>query len=149
MIRFRDGIEHDPFERALAQLAQEQAREEILFARSRARKQLSEQALALRGRTRSLDLRETRKGFVHLRERELGHACGRRGERVFQARVADADPALAGVAAQVSDAERDLGDIEPAQAFRERVDFREAAARRGDALGSGEQFGEQHDRWQG
>ena len=30
--RLRDGIEHDPFERALAQLAQEQAREEILLA---------------------------------------------------------------------------------------------------------------------
>src|SRR6266702_4394548 len=145
----RDGVEHDPFERALAQLAKQQAREEILLARSRARQELGEHALALGGGTRSLDLREAREGFVHLRERELGRARGRLGERVFQARVADADLALAGVAAQVSDAERDLGDIEPAQAFRERVDFREAAARRGDALGSGEQFGEQHDRWQG
>src|SRR3989475_9300439 len=40
----------------------------------------------------------------------------------------------------------DLGRLKTAQALRERVDLREAAARRGDALGSGKEFGKQHDR---
>src|SRR5258708_10291223 len=49
------------------------------------------------------------------------------------------------VGAEVRHAQRDLGRIKASQALREGVDLDEAAARRGDALGGGEQLGEQHD----
>jgi len=143
--RFRDGVEHDPFERALAQLAEQQPREKILLGRGRSREKLREQARPLGGGTFSLDLREACERFVDLREREPGRAGGRRGERVFQRRVADADLALSRVAAEIRHAQRYFRRIEPSQAVRERVDFRKAAARPRDAPGGGQQFGEQHE----
>src|SRR5713101_4158959 len=42
--RFCDGVEHDPFERALTQLAEQQPRDKILLGRGRAREKLCEQA---------------------------------------------------------------------------------------------------------
>ena len=142
--RLRDGVDHDPFERALAQLAEQKPREKILLGRGRTHEKLREQARPLGGGAFPLGLVEAFERLVDLREREPRRARGRRGERVFHRRIADADPALARVAAEIRRAQSDFGRIEPSQALRERVDFRKAAARPRDALGGGEQFGEQH-----
>ena len=105
-------------ERALAQLPEQQPRKKILLGRGRAREKPREQARPLGGGAFPLDLREACERRVDLREREPGRARRRRGERVFERRVADADPALASVAAEVRHAQRDFRGIEPSQAFR-------------------------------
>src|SRR5439155_25117561 len=133
-------------QRALAQLAEQKPREKILLGRGRARKKLREQARSFGGRAFTLGLREACERLVDVREREPGSARGCRGARAFQRRVADADPTLARVAAEIRHPQRDFRRIESSQAFRERVDFRKAAARPRNALGGGEQFGEQHER---
>ena len=80
-----------------------------------------------------------------MRERKPGRACGCGGEGFFQPRVADSDTALACIAGEIRHAERDFGGVEPTEALCDRVDLRKTAARPGDALGDGEQFGEQHE----
>ena len=81
------------------------------------------------------------------RPRRPRGSARRRGRReVAQRRPADAGAALAQLAREVADDDRDLVRRRAAQAVGERRDLGEPRARGGDGGGGGDEIGEQHGR---
>jgi len=133
--RFRDRVDEHAFERALPQLAEQQADEEVLLAANRARRQLSKQIGARacgstsgRGgklRERLIDVAHVERGFIRGRDVAQGHHL----------RVADAHSSLSGFTAQERDDNRDLFARCSREQIAQMADFLEPSRRRGHGIG--------------
>ena len=123
-----DRLEHHALERALAQLADQQADEEVLLGARGAGEQLAELPRALARRAFAPRRRDARERAVDFRERERRR--GRRGAaaELAQGRVADPEPALPRLAGEERNCDLDLVGRGRAQARRDRVALSESAA---------------------
>ena len=108
LARLRHRLDHDPLERAVAHLSNQQTPDELLFRRGGRRVQLPQSLDALSRRARPRDRRELAKRSVHRRELELGLRRGRNAPERLQRGVPDADAALRDRARQVAHDERHL-----------------------------------------
>ena len=138
----RDGVGDDAGERALAQLAAGQHREEALLVGRGAREQPRELLPAHRAGAGPRGRLDARERAIDLGDLQARSSRGRR--QVAQGRPADAGAALAQLARQVADDERDLVRRRAAQAVRERRDLGQPRARGSDCGGGGDELGEQH-----
>ena len=138
----RNSFQHQPFQRALAQLAEQQSPQERLFLGGRAREQLCQQALTLRRAGWSGCARDPFQGSVgigKLKRSTLGNGAGR---DLREYRRADAKFALANLTGQKQNPERCFLGRESLDAIRKGGNFFSPAAGMADALGSGGEFGE-------
>ena len=129
---FGDRLDHQAFERALAQLAEQQPDQKILLVGGRAGKQLTQQPRALGAGALAADLDEAIQRRVEIGKRERG--CGGRGRaaRCAQGRMADADPALARHAREHADRGVDPGGRAAAEEARQLLDLEQSPGTRGD-----------------
>src|SRR5213079_2133718 len=127
--RRRDRLQHDALQRALAKLADDEAREEILLLRSRAFEQLGEPLFAPRRGALALDGFQLVEGPI-----DLGHCQGRRrrGARRLQARVTERQLSLPDLAAQVGNRDADFFRLETPEASGQLAQLGEPAGRAGD-----------------
>ena len=141
-----DRVEHDAFERPLAQLADDQPQQEILFLAGRARKKPRQEEPAFNGRSGAPDRCHGFEFVIDLGDRQRRGRRRLGGSRAAQQGGADADLALPQLPRQIGDGGLDLVAGKAAQRFGESGDLLQAAARLGDAAGGGDQLGKQH-RW--
>jgi hypothetical protein len=80
----RNGVDHQAFERALPQLADQEPREEVGLARRRACEKLGQQRRLAPGRSRAARRRDLPERSVHVTERQRCDRFVRRGPRVAQ-----------------------------------------------------------------
>src|SRR3989454_1506364 len=127
----RARLQHDAFQRALAKLADDEAREEILLLRSRAFEQLGEPLFAPRRGALALDGFQLVEGPI-----DLGHCQGRsgrrRGARRLQARMTERQLSLPDLAAQVGNRDADFSRLETPEAIGQLPQLGEPAGRAGD-----------------
>jgi hypothetical protein len=106
--RLRERFDEQPFERPLAELADDEATEEVLLGWRRAGEKRAELAAALRGGSGSAPARDALERGVDLGERQRRRGGGIARVRRRGRRPAEADPALPGLAGEESHADPDL-----------------------------------------
>src|SRR6266513_161977 len=129
--RSRERLDHDAFQRALAELADEQAREEILLLRSRAFEQFGEPLFAPCRGALALDGSQLVEGPIDLEQRQ-GRSRRRRGARRLQARITERQLPLPDLAAQVRDCDADFVRLETPEAIGQLAHLGEPAGRAGN-----------------
>src|SRR5207249_1366157 len=127
----RDRLQHDASQRALAKLADDEAREEILLLRSRPFEQSGEPLFAPRRGTLALDGFQLVEGPIDLQQRQ-GRSRRRRGARRLQARMTERQLSLPDLAAQVGDRDADFSRLETPEAIGQLPQLGEPAGRAGD-----------------
>jgi hypothetical protein len=136
-----DRVEHHAFERALPELADDQAAEKIAFVVARAGKQRIELRGARARRALAARRLQATERCVHLGERQrFARALG--GSRVAKRCVAEAELALRRLAAEIGDGDPDLVRLQRAQERREGGNFGEPPGATGDALRRRDEIGE-------
>ena len=139
-----DRVAHHAFERALAQLADEQPREEALLALGRVTKQrLEDLAPAIRAAL-ARDARESLEPCARRADRERRVRRGRNAAQVVDRRGTEPEPPARQRAREPRDRGLALVGAERAQARDEQLDLREPAARRGNAVRGLDERGELH-----
>jgi hypothetical protein len=136
----RDRVDHHAFERALAQLADEQPREKVLLGVRRGGEERDEQ-LAPRGDGASaLHHGEAIQRRVDGEELERGLRGGRYGTQFLEDAIAHADAALAQASRQIVHPNPDLFRRQAREQRSELLDLGGAAAGRGDRLRGADQL---------
>ncbi len=140
----RDRVRHDPFQRPLAELAEQEPYQEGLLVGGGATEKRSERALTLDVRPPAGDRGQALESAVDLDEREGGLAGRRRAAQRRELRVPYPQPSLPRLAGQKGNAARDLLGPQPAKAFGERGDLREPGARRAHRVRRTDEVDEEH-----
>jgi hypothetical protein len=128
--RARDRVHQHAFERALPQLAEQEADQKVLLVARGAAHELAHELRARRGRAGARRRRDGIERRVHVAHVERRRAGGRHVAERLQLRVADANPPLSRVAAQIRDDDRELIGRDALQQIGEVRDLLEAAGRR-------------------
>ena len=141
-----DRFDHQTFERALAQLADQETRQKFLLARRGAREELGEQTRALSRRSTAAGAGDLVERRIDLGQRETGRYRIRVGLRVAHERVADAAFPLPGDAGEIGHADVDLRGRKAAQEFRHSRDLYAPRRVLADMLRGVDELGEQRVR---
>ncbi len=142
-----EGLGHQPGEGPLAQLAVDQAHEELLLVASAAGEEAGEEARPLGGGSGAGDGADPLESRVHLGQGERGLRGGRFRPGVAHGGAAEADPPLAQMAREEGHGDVDLlGPLsaEPAQEIPQSGGLLQAGSGLGDPAGGGDEVGEAH-----
>ena len=124
-----DGIHQDGFERPLAQLARQQADDEILLGACGSPKKLTKAFVASGRCAGALDRRDLCQRVIDINELQFRRLAGRGIPRGPQRRKSNPDAPLTRLAREHADGNFDLVWRKLAQQVGEQADLREAAAR--------------------
>ena len=139
-----ERLGHEPGERSLAELAEDQPHQEILLLAGRADEEAGEEAASFgrgAGAGRGGDAPE---GRVHLAQGERGLGGGGLRHGAPQGGAAQADPPLAQVAGEEGHGDVDLLGGEPPQEVAQRGGLLQAGSGLRDPAGGGDEVGEAH-----
>ena len=139
----RDRVHEHALERTGAHVAEQHSADEALLPLGRPRRQFAQLAGSLAARPRARQPRRAGRAGRRGR-RPRGRGIRRIAHRRRQPAPADADPPLTRLADEESHCRCDLVGLEPAEQVGERVDLRQPRAGRGDGVGGGDEFVEQH-----
>ncbi len=154
--RHGEGLGHQPGKGPLAQLAVDQAHEEVLLVAGGAGEEAGEKACPLGGGARAGGGGDPAEFRVHLDQGERGLGGGRARNGIAHRGAAEADPPLSEVAGEEGHGDVDLFDAKPPQEIAERGDLLQARSGLRDPAGGGDEVGESHgshfrtatiDRW--
>src|SRR4051812_33326071 len=137
---------HEAREGPLAELAEDQAHEEILLLAGGAGEKAGEEPAALGRGAGAGRAGETLEGGVHLAQGERGLGGDRLRHGAPDDGAAQADPPLAELAGEEGHGDVDLLGGEPPQEVAQRGDLLQAGSGLGDPAGGGDEVGEAHAR---
>ena len=143
---FGEGFQHDAFERALAQLAEDQGGEKRLLSLGGAGEEGIQQVAAAAVGAGTGDAGERFQGLIHVADFE-GGVPGRSGCGVAERGVSDVDAVLQGAAGEKGHDGVDLIEGSAAKESREQVDLFQALRGLGDAVRDFDEVMEQHLTW--
>ena len=138
-----DGIGHEPAERALAQLAHEEAPQEVDLVVRGAVEHVAQDGLAAGGRSAAGRLLDPVERVVDVGDGQAGRGR-RRDVQAEHGRPPDTDAALARFTGEEPDRRHDLGGREPTEQLGERRGLGGPGPRRRDRGRGGDDVGEQH-----
>jgi hypothetical protein len=142
--RARDGLDQHPLERALSELAEQQAHEEVLLVGRRPAEQPTQDLGAGTRGSGASRSRQTIECAIDVRDLEVGRSRGRQVAHGRQLGAADADPALTHAAAQKrDDDDQFVGRHSPEQVGKP-ADLVETPGRRANLAGNGHDFRQAH-----
>jgi hypothetical protein len=140
------SLDHQSFERALAQLADDEPQQELLLGPGGAGEERAQQTQAFGRRAGTALAHDLAQRVIDLGQSEQRRRRSRLAHRLAQCRIADADPALARLAGEIGDGDLDLRRSGATQAIGEMPDLRKPTGGLGDAVGSLDEIVEQHDQ---
>ena len=141
-----DGLQHDALQGALAELAGEQADEELLLVGGRGRQQRGRGARRGAPRSRRRRSRRARSASASTAATVRDGASAGSPGHPRQGAPADAEPALPRLAGQPAGDRLDLAGVRPPQQVGDRGGLRGAGPGGSDRGGGGDDVGEQHAR---